>query len=225
MCVLNGVIHCLVVNQQNRGNITCQLAGTDMQHGDKKNRDKENSDMSGGGDHKLIAGIVGSLIVLLLVAIFVVLLVQILRKRRHGHTPPGKVTHMQQLTQALLRALHVLSRVKVYSTTICVHLGEGSNRGMTNTYTHRFVNSSRVLPVQFSTATQRALSLRMSRKRTKKPRLCWAWERTTNRQWQPISRAESGPSLWRCRQILYVSCVWPVARKSSYYNYKPSLQG
>ncbi|CAI8053028.1 hypothetical protein GBAR_LOCUS29005 [Geodia barretti] len=75
---------------QNRGNITCQLAGPDMQHGDKKNRDKENSDMSGGGDHKLIAGIVGSLIVLLLVAIFVVLLVQILRKRRHGHTPPGE---------------------------------------------------------------------------------------------------------------------------------------
>ena len=96
LCVLNGVIYCLVVNQHNGRNKTCQLARPDMQHGDKKNRDKENSDMSGGGDHKLIAGIVGSLIVLLLVAIFVVLLVQILRKRRHGHTPPGKVTHMQQ---------------------------------------------------------------------------------------------------------------------------------
>jgi hypothetical protein len=68
--------------ENHRRSITCRLARPDLQHGD--------SDMSGGGDHELIAGIIGSLIVLLLAAIFVVLLVQILRKRRHRHTPPGE---------------------------------------------------------------------------------------------------------------------------------------
>lgn len=91
----------------------CQLVDSNMPHKEQSTKNKER-DMAGGDDdqnHGIVIAFstVGSLIVLLVLAIFLVLLIRTVQKKRRGHNLSGTVC-----TAAL--SCH-LSKMKVFLTT------------------------------------------------------------------------------------------------------------